>query len=73
MHLIKKLKLAFITICLKHKVSKKKDKEPQGYDMAMSSHQCWALNNNEGAPTTWGVTFVLSWAKLLVIVKANVR
>ena len=43
----KELTLNFITVCLMHEVSKRKEKEPQGDDAAMLSRQSRAFDNNE--------------------------
>jgi hypothetical protein len=49
---LKELTLDFITARFMHGVSKKKEKEPQGDDAAMLSHQPRAFDNNERRANT---------------------
>ena len=44
---MKELTLDFITACLVHEVSKRKEKEPQGDDATMVSRQPQAFDTNE--------------------------
>ena len=70
---ISELTLDFITTRLMHKVSKKKEKEPNEMMWPCCHANLKRSTTTNGAPTPQGATIVVSWTTFLAIVKTNAR